>query len=159
MNDDLPRFEAAIRRWAALLNGFGRPDDVAAALSDDALVERYGFGPNRGRLVERIHGPEHVRRWADMSPREARFELTSEVEVEVDDDGTIGHAGYRITVPLFENFGRWSFRLADDGRIRWLAHVPNDIEESHPEGRHGAPWRDLLVGDDGLLRDDHDDDG
>ena len=48
--------------------------------------------------------------------------------VDVSGDG-VGLCRYTLTVDDFVNGGEWRFRLADDGRIVWLAHRPDSLPD------------------------------
>jgi len=127
------RFGAALQRWVDSLNTFGEPAVVDAAVAPDVVIHRYGFATQKGQLVEHIVGRDDAGKWCSLSPRSAVFDLPEPVRVVDTDDGPMGVAAFRVKVPDLTNNGRWEFRLADDGRLAWLAHHPGEIEDAVEE--------------------------
>lgn len=125
--------EEAITRWIAALNRFGDPAAVTAAVTDDVVVERFGFYDHAGRLVEVLRGPRVVGRWMAMSPPDTLFDLPAPLALDETPEGLVGVATFRVQLPDFDNRGRWRFRLAPDGRIASLAHHPGEIDDAAPE--------------------------
>ncbi|PKN56160.1 MAG: hypothetical protein CVU56_17560 [Deltaproteobacteria bacterium HGW-Deltaproteobacteria-14] len=123
------RFEAALARWVAALNSFGEAAAVDAAIAPEMAIDRYGFFNNHGRLVERIVGRRDVGRWLALTPREVLFDLPAPIEVVDTPQGPMGEADFRVQAPDLTNIGRWEFRLAEDGRLAWLAHHPGEIDD------------------------------
>jgi len=132
-------FGAALGRWVKALNAQGLARLVEAAVAPDALVERYGYGPDAGRLVELIEGRESVRRWAALTPSAVSFALAGPVSVVPEPEGPVGEARYRLAALDFVNGGAWRFRLDAGGRIAWLRHMPDDIEGAVREHRDPHP--------------------
>ncbi len=129
---DLATAREALERWVTALQGFGRPDDVAAALTRDAEVIRHGWAEGRGHERERFVGLDAIGDWCSRSPREVRFHLAGDPTPR----GSGWLARYRLTFGDYENFGTWQVTLSDDGRIRTLVHQPDDLPD---EWRDGVP--------------------
>lgn len=127
------RSQSAIENWVAALNlrgAEGRARLVEAALPDVEVV-RFGFGANKGRIVETIRGHEAVAAWFDTTPDIIDFELDGPVTV---DESGLGEVGYKVIAGDFENGGTWRFWVDEDGRIATLEHHPKEIEEAVEEG-------------------------
>jgi len=116
--------DVAFARWVDALNRPGDPLAVARALADDAVIERHGFGATRGQLVQTIAGIAAATAWVALLRPALRFSC---------DPARAGEAGafvarYRVTGPDdFVGGGEWAARLAADGKIAWLRHVPDDL--------------------------------
>ncbi len=126
------RSQSAIENWVTALNarGAGARTCIEAAAHPDIEVERFGFGVNKGRAVETIRGLEGVAAWFATTPDIIDFELDGSVSVESE----FSVVGYKVIAGDFENGGTWRFKLHEDGRIAWLEHRPNEVEEAVEEG-------------------------
>lgn len=127
------RSEYAIENWVTALNTRGAEARarIEAAAHPDIEVVRFGFGANKGCIVETIRGFEGVAGWFALTPDIIDFELNGTVTV---DDSGCAMVDYKVIAGDFVNGGTWQFRLHDDGRIAWLAHRPKEIEEAVEEG-------------------------
>lgn len=140
----LSRYESAIRRWVDALNGRGDRARVEAAVHSEIRVARFGFGSRAGVLVQRIQGISEVADWLGLTPEAVQFEIEGSVEFEaeepsgsVDPEGVtrdVATARYLIRANGFANGGTWRFRLADDDRLLWLEHRPDDLPDATEEG-------------------------
>lgn len=134
------RSESAIENWVTALNTRGAQTRarVDAAVHPDIRVVRYGFGVNQGRVVEEIHGAAGVTEWFGLTPDVIEFEVEGAVADEPagsgQEDAAVACVGYRVVAGDFVNGGTWRFRLHEDGRIIWLEHRPNEIEDAVQEG-------------------------
>ncbi|RME25294.1 MAG: hypothetical protein D6798_09305 [Deltaproteobacteria bacterium] len=129
---DLPTVRQALDRWVLALHAFGRVEEVAAAMADDAVVIRHGWDDGHGVERERFVGHDAIAEWCARSPREARFDLAGDPAPGADG----WRVRYRLTFGDYENFGTWELALAADGRIRRLVHQPDDLPA---EWRNGIP--------------------
>jgi hypothetical protein len=141
----LSRYESAIRRWVAALNGRADLARIEAAVHPEVRVARHGFGANVGKLMQTIQGTSGVAEWFGLTPAPVEFELAGPVEFEtaepgapsdasaVSDGGEVAQVRYQVDTPGFRGGGTWQFRLADDDRIIYLEHWPDDIPDSIPE--------------------------
>lgn len=127
------RSQSAIENWVTALNTRGAETRarIEAAAHPDIEVERFGFGVNKGRVVETIRGLDGVFAWFATTPDIIEFELDGTVSVDASE---ISVVGYKVIAGDFENGGTWRFRLHQDGRIAWLEHQPKEIEEAVEEG-------------------------
>ena len=137
----LSRYESAIRRWVDALNERGARVFVEAAVHPEVRVERYGFGENLGSLMQVIEGTSGVTEWFGLTPKSIQFEIVGPVMFESlessrsagqegpqgSDDGSISRVRYQVSTVGFANGGTWRFELADDDRIAWLEHRPDDL--------------------------------
>lgn len=145
MTPDLPSALVAFQHWIEALNAGGDEVQARAALTDGIVIERYGFHDRRGQVVERIEGLADARHWLAMTRPVCRFFL---VDGSVQVAGGLVAARYRLTAPIehpedgdaFVGGGTWQARLSDDGRIAWLRHEPDDLDERWgmpvPEAEH-----------------------
>jgi len=148
----LSRYESAIRRWVDALNGRVDRARVEAAVHPEVRVVRWGFGTNVGQVVQDIQGTSGVAEWFGMTPATVEFDIAGPVEVEAEpslesgdstggkEAGSVARAQYQVMAPDFLGGGIWNFRLAEDDRIIWLEHRPDDIPDPVQEGtsRSGA---------------------
>lgn len=119
---------AALLRWVEALN---QPHEagarVEAAFAPAGAVERYGVWEQAGQLVERFEGHAAITAWLGRSPEGIRFWLDSPVEAR----GAAGEQEVRYAYGFGEwmHGGAWRFRLAEDGRLAWLAHLPDVLDD------------------------------
>lgn len=140
----LSRYESAIRRWVDALNGRGDRACVEAAVHPEIRVARFGFGKRAGHLVQRLQGTSEVTDWLGLTPVEVQFDIEGSVEFEAEEPaGSVDPSGvtkevasvrYQIRTDGFANGGTWRFRLADDDRLLWLEHRPDDLPDAIEEG-------------------------
>ncbi|MGM0578812.1 MAG: nuclear transport factor 2 family protein [Myxococcota bacterium] len=122
---------AALDRWVNALNRPGDPEATAEAVADDVVLERYGTGPWAGQQVERLEGAAAVAGWLARSPEGVRFEVEPpDPRAAVEEPGVV-EVRYRVILEDFVNHGTWRLRLADDGRIAWLEHVPDEVPDEY----------------------------
>lgn len=114
---------AAMQRWLAALNGRGDLALTQAALARGVVIERCGFGGQRGQVVQVIRGQPAANRWLKMTRAVCQFELAGELS----GDGEPFSARYRMTALDFVGGGLWQFRLDAGGRIAWLRHQPDEL--------------------------------
>ncbi|MCA9516898.1 MAG: hypothetical protein KC635_18275 [Myxococcales bacterium] len=132
--------ETAAGRFAAMLTARGAADAVALALADDCRLERFGNYENTGKVVEILDGAAAIGTWGGTTPAETVFALAS--PLTLDADGATGVVRYRVAVGRdFENHGTWRLRLAGDGRIAWISHQADQLEDAgdgdHEHHHHG----------------------
>lgn len=113
--------QLAIARWLDAVNSRGAAEDVKAALTEDAVVERYGFGERKGELAHTFRGHDEISEWLARAPAGTVFRLAGRVEGD--------NVRYALAVDGFHNGGEWRWRLGGDGRIAWLRHDPDDLPE------------------------------
>ncbi|MCB9779079.1 MAG: hypothetical protein H6742_10990 [Alphaproteobacteria bacterium] len=126
---DLAAATAALERWVAALHARGHGSRTAAAVALDARIDRFGWDGSRGTRVEVIEGLGPIVAWCARTPGNVRFAVGPPRAAD-------GHwqARYTVTVGDFVNHGDWSFTLAPDGRIQWLAHRPDDLPDDWRDG-------------------------
>ncbi len=116
---------AALRMWVAALNGYGDRTKTALAVADTVVVERGGFGAERGQVVQTIAGTEAVNTWLAMTRHVVIFFAD---EASLRRDGPGWSVRYRLTAPdEFVGGGSWLFAVDDSGRIVRLQHWPDDL--------------------------------
>lgn len=127
------RSKSAIENWVAALNTQGAEARslIERAAHPDIEVVRFGFGANKGRVVETIRGYEGVAEWFSLTPDVIEFELDGDIRELADG---LSEVGYRVLAGDFANGGTWRFRAHADGRVTWLEHRPNEIDEAVEEG-------------------------
>lgn len=125
---DREAHEKALLRWLEALNARGRREVVDVAVDPAIRLERYGFGPNQGQLVQIIEGIGPLAAWLALTPENTAFEAVGDLDIS--DDG-VGTSRYRVTFPPdFENGGEWRWRLAADGRLVFVSHRPSEIPQA-----------------------------
>ena len=124
----------ALHHWVDALND-RTPASLAQAVSTNIHIRRFGFGSKAGQLVEEIGGTKRVAAWIALTPPVARFTLLSEPTVD-SADALLFHAHYRLNAGDFVGGGVWRFRLDAAGRIAWLEHHPDDLEDPVEESPH-----------------------
>lgn len=139
----LSRYESAIRRWVNALDGRGDRVRVEAAVHPEVRVARFGFGASSGQLVQSIQGTSEVTDWVGLTPAAVQFDVVGSVGFEAEEPGeSSGSSGetnvvatvrYQVTTVGFAGGGTWRFRLADDDRILWLEHRPDDLPDANAE--------------------------
>lgn len=129
------QYRAALDLWVVALNGRGEKDLVEAAVDENAQVERFGFRERSGRLAETFVGAKSVAEWMTRTPEGTVFGVEGPVSVSEQDGVLVGAARYKLEVKYFTGGGHWSFRLAPDGRIAWLAHEPDDVDDDSDKWR------------------------
>ena len=116
----------AMHRWLQAINGRGHAATTALALSEDATVERYGFGQDRGTVMETFVGYAAINAWFALTREICQFQLMQ--AISSDESGFIS-CRYQVTAGEFIGGGLWQARLAADGRIAWLSHQPDELAE------------------------------
>jgi hypothetical protein len=136
------RSETAIENWVTALNTRGSQMLVCveAAVHPDVRVVRYGFGANQGRVVEEIHGVTGVAEWFGLTPDVIEFELAGPVDSLNEENGVedavVRGVRYQVLAGDFVNGGSWRFRVHEDGRIIWLEHRPDEVDDAVQEGSY-----------------------
>lgn len=130
------RYEHAIRRWVVALNARGTRTSVDAAAHPDIVVERLGFGSKAGRLVQTFKGAPAVAEWFGLTPAGTFFELAGPVVLDPDKTPEIARTRYQLQSADIVGSGGWAYRIADDGRVIWLEHAPDQIADPIEEGDH-----------------------
>lgn len=121
----------AIERWIAALNTSLDGALTPLAFTEDAVIERCGVKANRDKVLDTHSGHIEIAAWVARVPEGTVFTRTSDVAAETGDAGeTLWTARYRITVEDFEGGGLWRVRLAEDGRLSWINHQPDDLKDS-----------------------------
>jgi len=110
----------------------------------EVRVARYGFGAKAGCLVQSIQGISEVADWLGLTPETVQFDIEGSVGFEAEEPGGsldlpgatdgVATVRYLIQVVGFANGGTWRFRVADDDRILWLEHRPDDLPDAVEEG-------------------------
>lgn len=132
-NQALDAATVALQRWVDALNGFGRPDLVAAAVASDIYVARMGFHDTRGEVVEELRGRAEVSAWLARTAKVVRFELSA-ASVTCGSEPGACSCRYLVIAPEdFRGGGTWQARLDGGGRIAWLRHQPDDLPASSGE--------------------------
>jgi hypothetical protein len=118
----------ALRGWIELLNASPPPPELAAlakVFAEEIAIHRHGFHETRGQVVEEIRGLAGVREWMARAPAGLRFSAE-----ESPQSGTPAvEARYRLEIEDFVGGGLWLARLAADGRIEELTHIPDDLPD------------------------------
>jgi hypothetical protein len=143
------------QRLVDALNARGEPATAEAAISPGVRLERFGFGPRQGQLVQIIEGIGPVTAWLQLTPDGTSFALA---EAPLVDDEGVATVRYRLTHEDFVNGGEWRWKLADDGRITWLQHLPNDLPETDEEASARLARRASPMVPNELALDDNDHD-
>ncbi len=125
----MSKVDDALARWLAALNARGTPELVQKAASDQVVVDRFGFGAQRGELRQRIVGIEAVCTWMALTPEGTVFSLSSDV-APVDDHW---HVDYKLEILDFKGGGKWVLKLDSQGLITFLAHRPGEIDDGADE--------------------------
>lgn len=150
------RVQGALQQWLDALNAPANDEAMRAATAPEVHARRHGNDSQRGLVVEWFDGHEAMRTWFQRSPEGMVFSLAGPVEadpgqtpdtaaaraaggpVRLPTDGVPLEEGspqwrvrYRLVVGDFEGGGLWRFSLADDGRIAWLEHVPDELHERY----------------------------
>ncbi|MEL6182650.1 MAG: hypothetical protein AAFS10_27075 [Myxococcota bacterium] len=122
-SDPLP----ALHRWIAALN---EPDNrlpyLIEALTPDAEVYRYGVWEEAGQRVDTFCGPSEVADWFARTPVKITFALASSPTPHPERPGA-HMVRFSYHFDDFSHGGRWIFGLADDGRLRWVEHHPEEL--------------------------------
>jgi hypothetical protein len=121
------RHDAAIGRWIDALNLFGDRDALERAVTDNVQIDRYGWEKRRTDLAEVITGLDAAVQWMARSPESVVFSADGLSTVS----GPTGTARYRLEATDFLGTGEWIFRLADDDRIEWIEHRPDDLRPEY----------------------------
>ena len=126
-----------------------------------------------------IEDTQGVADWFGMSPAGIEFEVAGPVEFEAaephaspiegspegllssnatatQDGGSVARVRYQVSAPGFLGGGTWRFRAADDERIAWLEHHPDDIPDAADERTN--PLTQGAESRNGSHRDHHQDD-
>ncbi|MSP92068.1 MAG: hypothetical protein EXR79_09760 [Myxococcales bacterium] len=125
MLHDATAVHAWLAAWLAALNRPGDPAAVARAVHPDAVVERFGFGPQRGRCVQTLRGVDAIAAWAALTNPVCRFAPDGAAATSA--DPPVWVVRYVITADDFRGGGVWRFRLTQDARLEWLRHEPDDL--------------------------------
>jgi hypothetical protein len=120
--------------WAAIFASLcaayasrGDADAVVRAFVDDAVIERMGWGPERGVIVETIAGRAAIATWLARTPAGSRFWTVGDVVADSADGASMR---YGVEVDGFVGGGRWHVRALHGGRVAALAHRPNDLDDT-----------------------------
>ncbi|MBM4343796.1 MAG: hypothetical protein FJ100_10520 [Deltaproteobacteria bacterium] len=117
----------ALRAWVAALNAYGNRSATGRVMADEVVIERGGFGAERGRVVQTIRGLDAANAWLRMTRHVVTF---SADEATLHSQGRGWSARYRLTAPDdFCGGGLWQFELDGHGRIVRLQHWPDDLPD------------------------------
>jgi hypothetical protein len=122
----------ALARWLEALNARGDQAATRRAVDDEVRIERCGFHATRDQVLEVLNGAVAVNDWLALTRDVVEFRLDG--DSRCDAGGEIA-ARYAVVVEAanFRGGGEWHLRLANDGRIAWLRHQPDDLEQATPE--------------------------
>lgn len=145
------RAAGGLDTWIEALNRPGDAAAIHAAVEPLAVVERFGFGPQRGQCVEHLRGADAIAAWAALTNPVCRFARDGDARIEA--DGVTATVRYAITADDFRGGGVWRFRLGRRGRLAWLRHEPDDLL---PQWRGPVELWDRIVAEPGPATDhDH----
>ncbi len=116
---------SALRAWVDALNGYGDLALTSRAVAADVVIERGGFGPQSGEVVQTLQGVAAANTWLAMTRHVVRFFAQ---EASLRREGSLWVARYRLTAPDdFVGGGLWRFATDASGRIARLQHWPDDL--------------------------------
>ncbi|MGN6105264.1 MAG: hypothetical protein ACTHU0_09190 [Kofleriaceae bacterium] len=116
---------ATFERWLAAVHAPADRDALAAAVTDDVVLERHAPGTRDqpGAVVQTLRGPGELAHWFEHTPPGVAFSLVGEPRA-VAGAPAAAAVEYALAVDDFRNGGIWIARRAPDGRLAWLAHQP-----------------------------------
>lgn len=110
-------WDRTFERWCSAINAPADRDLLAAAVTEDVVLERYQPGRDgSGELARTFRGIAEVHAWLATTAARSVFSLAGPIR-----DGVVE---YQITLDDFTNRGEWAARTASDGRITHLTHRP-----------------------------------
>lgn len=123
-NRRVEHLRAAYQRFVDALNHARDEAVLRRAVTDDVRIDRHAPAPEgeAGPVAETFEGFAAAAKWVLRTPAVVTFALAGEPRA----DGAIAYA---LEAEDFKNGGVWRARLADDGRIAFLAHQPFALRE------------------------------